>query len=170
MPHPHLVEDLGDGTTPESRGRRPFPPLLLACALAGTAFFVGRATAEDAAYKSTVLSVPALLSKNPPDRDEAFKILPLVQGQDVSVTVVRAEKDLPPHYHESREEVAYVVRGGGTMRLGEEKRAVKAGDVIYIPRRVVHGFTNGAKQGTVVVSVMAPPFDGKDRHFIEDRR
>lgn len=131
-----------------------------------TAFMLGRATADEAGLKPLIIPLASVLSKNPPAKDEAFKTMPVAQGQDASVTVVRAMKDLPPHYHESREEVVYVVRGGGTMTLGGEKRPVKAGDIIHIPRRVPHGFSNGAKRETVVVSVMAPPFDGKDRIFV----
>ena len=86
------------------------------------------------------------------------------------MSVVRAEGELPAHFHESREEVVYVVRGGGTMRIGGETRPVKAGDLVYLPRKTVHGFTNGAKRETVVVSVMAPPFDGKDRIFTDPAR
>jgi mannose-6-phosphate isomerase-like protein (cupin superfamily) len=130
------------------------------------AFVLGRVSAQEA-DKPLILSLSGLLEKNPPAKDEAFKILPAVQGRDASVTVVRAEKDLPPHYHEGREEIVYVVRGGGTMQIGDEKRPVKAGDIVYIPRHVVHGFSNGAKRDTVVVSVMAPPFDGKDRIFVQ---
>jgi mannose-6-phosphate isomerase-like protein (cupin superfamily) len=140
----------------------------LACV--SVAFALGRATAEDAEKKPDIVSVMTALSKNPLVKDEPFKIIPLVQGQDASATVVRAMNELKPHYHEGREEIVYVIRGGGTMVLGGQKRPVKAGDVIYIPRGTVHGFTNGSKGETVVFSVMAPPFDGKDRHFLDDEK
>ena len=130
------------------------------------AFALGRVTAEEAGPKPQVISLASVLAKSPPAKGEAFKVMPVAQGQDTSVTVVRALGELPTHFHESREEVVYVVRGGGTMLLGNEKRPVKAGDILHIPRRVPHGFVNGAKRETVVVSVMAPPFDGKDRIFL----
>ena len=130
------------------------------------AFFLGRATAVEGGPKPQVFSLSSVLARNSPAKGEAIKIVPVVQGQDASVTVVRAMGELPPHYHESREEVVYVIRGGGTMLLGNEKRPIKAGDILHIPRRVPHGFVNGAKRETVVLSVMAPPFDGKDRIFL----
>jgi mannose-6-phosphate isomerase-like protein (cupin superfamily) len=130
-------------------------------------FALGRATAQNPERKPSILSTLSVLSKNPLGK-EPFKIIPLLQGQDASATLVRAMGQLKPHYHEGREEIVYVIRGGGTMILGGRKRPVKAGDVIYIPRGTVHGFTNGAKSDTVVFSVMAPPFDGKDRHFLEE--
>ena len=150
-----------------SKGRRRVLRVLGVAAAVTTAFALGRATAQQEGLKPQVLSLSALLAKHPPASGESFKIIPAVQGQDASVTVVRALGELAPHFHESREEVVYVVRGGGTMLLGGEKRPVKAGDIVHIPRRVVHGFTNGAKRETVVVSVMAPPFDGKDRIFLD---
>ncbi|MBW3621886.1 MAG: cupin domain-containing protein [Armatimonadetes bacterium] len=136
------------------------------CAVGAAAFLLGRATAGEAAYQPQILSLPSVLAKHPLAKDEPFRIIPVVQGRDASVTVVRAARELPPHYHNEREEVVYVVRGGGTMQIGEEKRPVKAGDILYLPRKVPHGFSNGAKQETVVVSVMSPPFDGKDRIFL----
>ena len=139
------------------------------CATTAVAFAVGRATAVDAPRKAEVLSVASVLARNPPVSDEAFKIIPVIQGQDASAILVRAQKELKPHYHASREEIVYVIRGGGTMTLGGEKRPVKAGDVIYIPRGQAHGFVNGAKRETVVFSVMAPPFDGKDRIYLEGK-
>lgn len=150
---------------PRNRQRKAFTVLGVGMAIVA-AFGLGRATAREGGLQPTVLSLPTLLARHPMAKDEAFKIIPAVQGQDASVTVVRALGDLPPHYHEAREEIVYVVRGGGTMTLGGEKRPVKAGDILHIPRKTVHGFTNGARRETVVVSVMAPPFDGKDRIFL----
>jgi mannose-6-phosphate isomerase-like protein (cupin superfamily) len=133
------------------------------------AFLWGRATAEEAKPGPAVFSLPSILAKNAPGKDEPYKIIPLASGKDASATEVVTEKELKPHYHEGREEWAYVIRGGGTMLLGDRKRPVKAGDLVYIPRGTVHGFANGAKGQTVVLSIMAPPFDGKDRHFIEEK-
>ena len=89
------------------------------------AFLLGRAIAvEGGGLKPQITALSSFLAKHPPVKDEAFKVMPVTQGQDASVTVVRATGELPPHYHESREEVVYVVRGGGTMLLGTEKRPV----------------------------------------------
>lgn len=150
----------------ERQGRSRLSALFGTGALVIAAFALGRATAGEEAPKPQIVSLASVLAKNPSAQGEAFKVMPVAQGRDASVTVVRATGELPPHYHEAREEVVYVVRGGGTMLLGNEKRPVKAGDILHIPRRVPHGFVNGAKRETVVVSVMAPPFDGKDRIFL----
>ena len=150
----------------ERQGHKRLSYLLGTGLLVVAAFALGRATAMEEGAKPLIIPLSSVLSKNPPAKGEAFKVMPVAQGRDASVTVVRAAGELPPHYHESREEVVYVVRGGGTMLLGNEKRPVKAGDILHIPRRVPHGFVNGAKRETVVVSVMAPPFDGKDRIFL----
>ena len=133
----------------------------------GVAFLFGRASAVDPALRPTGASIDDILKKNPPAEGEAFRVLPVASGRDSSVSVVRARKALRPHYHEGREETVYVVRGGGTMRLGDKERPIRAGDLVHIPRGVVHGFVNGRRGDTVVVSVMSPPFDGIDRHFLD---
>jgi len=88
------------------------------------------------------------------------------QGEKLTVNVVTPISPILAHYHAEHEEVVYVVKGSGTMELAGEKKGVKEGDIIYIPRKTVHSFTPKGKDGQVL-SIFAPAFDGKDRIFVE---
>src|SRR5688500_13425174 len=46
------------------------------------------------------------------------------------------------HFHCRAEEIYYILRGSGRMRIGEEWRDVAAGDAIAIPPGEVHQITN----------------------------
>ena len=47
-----------------------------------------------------------------------------------------------PWHNQEQEEIYFVAEGAGEMCLGEEKRAVKTGQAVYIPPRVFHQLTN----------------------------
>ena len=47
-----------------------------------------------------------------------------------------------PWHSQDQEEIYFIVEGTGEMCLGEEKRAVMAGQAVYIPHRVFHQLTN----------------------------
>lgn len=68
-----------------------------------------------------------------------------------------------PHRHDRHDLWVVIVRGHGTMRLGDEERAVGEGSVLYVPRGTVHAFRNLSSAAAAAYAVYAPPFDGKDR-------
>ena len=48
------------------------------------------------------------------------------------------EKD-PQHPHQ-QDEVYYVLRGKGKIRVGDQDRDVQAGSIVYVPKRMEHRF------------------------------
>ncbi len=57
------------------------------------------------------------------------------------------------HTHKGIEQVYIVLKGGGTVHVGEEKKAVKTGDVIFLPADVPHGFFNTGDTQAIVMLV-----------------
>lgn len=53
-----------------------------------------------------------------------------------------------PHHED---EVYYVVRGRGRMRVGSEEQVVKAGSVIFVPAKVEHCFFDISEELEVLV-------------------
>jgi uncharacterized cupin superfamily protein len=62
------------------------------------------------------------------------------------VTLPAGRSGYPPHCHSAEEEIFVVLEGEGTLVLGEEEHAVRAGSVIGRPpgTRVAHSFRAGA--------------------------
>ena len=47
-----------------------------------------------------------------------------------------------PWHNQEQEEVYFIVEGEGEMCLGEERRAVRTGQAVFIPSKVFHQLTN----------------------------
>lgn len=79
-----------------------------------------------------------------------------VNGERLTMAVVDLEPNvaLPEHHHEN-EQLGFVIDGSITMRIGSEKRLLRAGDVYVIPSDVPHDAVAGP-EGCTVTDVFAP--------------
>jgi quercetin dioxygenase-like cupin family protein len=57
------------------------------------------------------------------------------------------------HTHEGIEQVYMVLKGGGTVQVGDERKEVRSGDVIFLPSDVPHGFFNTTEKQAIVMLV-----------------
>ena len=64
-----------------------------------------------------------------------------------------------PWHNQEQEEVYFIVEGEGEMCLGEERRAVKAGQAAYIPSGVFHQLTNTGSTPMRMIYVYGPSGD-----------
>lgn len=114
-------------------------------------------------------NVAKLLAEGPADPSTPAKALPFATGEHCSINLLLVKGVVPEHYHEKHEETVLIEFGSGTMRLGEKRVRVGAGDLVHIPKGVVHGFSPDSEP-VRVVSIFAPAFDGKDRVFVPPSR
>jgi quercetin dioxygenase-like cupin family protein len=84
------------------------------------------------------------------------------EGKNATVNLINTSAPVPAHYHAKHDETVIIVRGTGTMRLGDAERTVRAGDLMFIPQGTPHAFTPHGHD-VVAVSVFSPKFDGTDR-------
>ena len=59
------------------------------------------------------------------------------------------------HVHDDQEQVYFVLQGGGEIQVGEEKAPVSAGDVVFLPAKVPHGFVNDTKKLAILLMIGA---------------
>jgi mannose-6-phosphate isomerase-like protein (cupin superfamily) len=64
-----------------------------------------------------------------------------------------------PWHNQEQEEIYFIVEGEGEMCLGEERRAVKAGQAAYIPSGVFHQLTNTGCTPMRMIYVYGPSGD-----------
>ncbi len=57
------------------------------------------------------------------------------------------------HVHNDQEQVYFVLQGGGIIQVGEEKERVKAGDAVFLPARIPHGFLNDTDKLTILLMI-----------------
>ena len=89
----------------------------------------------------------------------------LTGGQySVIVSEFFAGWETPWHLHRLEDECLYLIRGSVSAKLGDEPYGtLRAGDFIFLPRGVAHGFR--VLEETEILTVLTPP--GLERFFRE---
>ncbi len=103
-----------------------------------------------------------ILAENPLPTTQNIKVATLGRGKEISHHVVQVRDRESPHFHEEHDLTVVVLRGGGYLMFDKERVDLAAGDILFIPRGVVHYFVNTFPQPSVALAVFTPPFDGKD--------
>jgi len=86
----------------------------------------------------------------------------------VTTFEIWVKKEVPLHKHAYHTEQVIVLEGEANMRLGEEWKIIKAGDIIIIPVGTLHQVIVTSLIPLKVLSIQAPVFDGSDRIIIKE--
>jgi len=120
--------------------------------------------ADTSAFRGNLFE---LAQKQPLEYDQQISSLPLGGSSSSSASLIQVRQAVKSHYHAEHDEMVYVLSGRGIMTVGNETRPIQAGDFIIIKRGTVHNVQNRSPQILVALSVMSPPFKGKDRVYVE---
>ena len=60
------------------------------------------------------------------------------------------------HYHPTREEIIYMVEGVAEQWVDQEKRRLKAGEIAFIPKNVVHAIHNSSRKALTFLAILSP--------------
>jgi quercetin dioxygenase-like cupin family protein len=97
----------------------------------------------------------------------------LLEGADTNGATAMFEFTVPPgakvpapHYHERFDETVYGLEGVMTLTVGGKTIDIAAGETLFIPRGVVHGFDNLKQERAKALAVITPALLGPD-YFIE---
>jgi mannose-6-phosphate isomerase-like protein (cupin superfamily) len=71
------------------------------------------------------------------------------------------------HYHPDTEETYLVKSGQGDLELGEANRRVGEGDLVFIPRGVVHKISNHGEAPLELCVICVPPWTPDCSVFLE---
>jgi quercetin dioxygenase-like cupin family protein len=114
-----------------------------------------------------VRDLERLLAEQPLAPGENIKAIPLVRNERVAQLLVQVRDREPLHYHADSDLSVFLLRGSGRMQIGGETRAVRAGDVLHIPRGVPHAYINTGPEPGVAFVVMSPPPGPADRVLVD---
>ena len=70
------------------------------------------------------------------------------------------------HRHVKSEEIYHIIRGQGSMFLGDKKCEVRAGDTIYIPSGTVHRIKNTGKTPLKILCCSSPSYYHADTELL----
>ena len=71
------------------------------------------------------------------------------------------------HFHSNSDEIQYIVEGTGTAWLGNEKREIRPGMLIIIPRGTHHAGTEATSGRFKAIAIKIPPQAAGDTTFVD---
>lgn len=83
-------------------------------------------------------------------------------NQSLAEAVVPAGGETIAHLHRSSEEIYLFTAGSGRMRLGEDERAVSAGDCVVVPPGAPHKLWADEDGPLVLLCCCAPAYSHED--------
>lgn len=111
--------------------------------------------------------INSLLARIPLAEGENIKAFPLQTGEHASVSLVQIRDREPPHRHTRYDIMVTLVRGKGTLHVGERALPMQAGDSSFIIRNTPHYFVNGGEEPAAALVTFAPAFNGPDQEPAE---
>ena len=100
---------------------------------------------------------PVRIKVSPPDRQGRFGMI----TQDVS-----AGTSIPIHLHEREDEIIFIQSGSGEATLGDDKVALAAGSVLFVPQGTWHGGRNTGNEILRWIAIYSPSgFEGYFREI-----
>ena len=100
-----------------------------------------------------------LATSNP---DQRSKVMVATPNATLAVQIGNVAK----HFHSNTDEIQYIVEGTGTAWLGEQKREIRPGMLIVIPRGTHHAGTEASSGRFKAIAIKIPPQDPKDTTFV----
>lgn len=100
------------------------------------------------------------------DLAQPIAVRPLSATAESSRVAIRLAASEKPHTHNEHDLIALVVSGSVRMHLGDQVFEMRPGDVVEVPRGVVHWAQplDGVAEAYVIFT---PPYDGTDHHPVE---
>ena len=96
-------------------------------------------------------------------RNSALKNLSLAEA------VVRPGKETSLHYHTKAQELYYILRGRGRIRVGKKSALVKKDDTILIMPKQKHKIRNIGKNSLVFLCTCSPSYEHRDTCVIRSK-
>ena len=105
---------------------------------------------------------PENLEKRNKKTFEGFELVESIDGRldaNVEITLVKINKEpqYPQHIHKESDAYFIVISGEAIFITGDERKEVKAGDRVEVPRGMPHGFELKGKEALEFISLQSPP-------------
>jgi oxalate decarboxylase/phosphoglucose isomerase-like protein (cupin superfamily) len=119
-------------------------------------------------FQSVQVNLIDLAQQKNMDTIAGLNITQVAAGKNASVNLVMGPPGsiLKMHYHQYRDEITYCIQGQAVMNVSGKELVMKAGDLMYIPALMIHGSEVTGNETLQLISIFAPPFDGKDRIYV----
>ena len=115
-----------------------------------------------------VINVAEAIAKDKLTKDDAFKRSYLGHGRQSSVFVFQGhEGPFKKHIHVTHDEIGYVLKGSGSVTVGDTTRPVSPGDVWVIPSNTPHSAEFGDPCDVLFISSPIDDPENPDRIWVD---
>ncbi|MCX6786625.1 MAG: phosphomannose isomerase type II C-terminal cupin domain [Candidatus Kaiserbacteria bacterium] len=97
-----------------------------------------------------------------------FERFTLNEQTTVKILTLNAGEELSLQTHEHRDEFGRVIKGSGTVHVGEKEISVREGDTFFIPRCTAHRALSDS-EGLSFLEISFGDFDEEDEKRLEDQ-
>ena len=120
----------------------------------GTLALMGAAFAQGGG-KIVTTNLEDILKSHPLAAGQGAKATPVTRVPGAELQVIEMSK-IKLHSHSQEDHIVFVVRGKGTVRLDQETREVKPGDIFMLPKDVPHGFSKSGDENLILLVIGTP--------------
>lgn len=89
------------------------------------------------------------------------------KNQSLAEATLAPGQSTTEHYHPLAEEIYFVTRGRGLMKLDGQEREIGVGDAVAIPSGARHKITNNGSEDLVFLCCCAPAYSHEDTVLVE---
>lgn len=114
-------------------------------------------------------SLDEIIATNPMAPGVDYTVVTLGLREGISHHVVQIRDREVPHIHNRQDLTVILLRGQGYVMLREKQIDLATGDILFVPRDVVHYFVNTSADPSVLLAVFTPPFDARGTVGMEGR-
>lgn len=115
----------------------------------------------------TQKNLEQILRQRPLGPNENIRVTPLAQNGRSSQVLVQIREREPMHYHADSDITVLLLRGHGMLRLVDNAVPMRAGDVLHVPRGVMHAFVNQGTEIAAALVIYSPAPGPNDRVLTE---
>lgn len=102
-----------------------------------------------------------------PLNDAGIGVKTLTKTAETSTHLLALKGKEKPHVHDTHDLTAIVLSGKVNIHFKDRTQEMTTGDVVSIPRGTFHWAENICEEQSQIYVIFNPPFDGKDRRFVE---
>ncbi len=94
--------------------------------------------------------------------DVCGTIKELYSSENISFSIAEISGTSTPHKHKQMEEIYFVLSGTGIIYIGDDLLPIKPGDLIPIPKDILHHIKTNQNEVLELVVITHPKFDKSD--------
>lgn len=85
-----------------------------------------------------------------------------LMNQSIAEAMIKPGTETKEHYHAKSEEVYYILKGRGRLKIGNEFKEVKEMDAILIPPKIRHRIKNIGNDDLIFLCCCSPAYSDRD--------